>query len=166
MLLKGKSCDSIGDKGKWKWLYKGRSVIEGKSSPLFRVFICFSEWEYLPVVLPKLMNIILKYFKFSSQIHWINRLDADGKIKQVRDSLLIKIRHILFDILIVIIEISEWLKPQHRWNTTLKTTHAINMNVLDCSKVCLLKLIHGKYVVYMVKTTENNYFWHAVVHEY
>jgi hypothetical protein len=28
--------------------------------------ICFSEWEYLPVVLPKLMNIILKYFKFST----------------------------------------------------------------------------------------------------
>ena len=84
----------------------------------------------------------------------------------VTDSLLIKIRHILFDILIVIIGNSEWLKPQNRWNTTLKTTHAINLNVLDCSKLCLLKLIHGKYVVYMVKTTENNYFWHAVVHEY
>ena len=65
------------------------------------------------------MNIILKYFKFSSQIHWINRLGAEEKKKTyVRDSLVFKIRHILFYIPIVIIGISEWLKPQNRWNTT------------------------------------------------
>jgi hypothetical protein len=39
----------------------------------------------------------------------------------VRHSLVFRIRHSLFDILIVIIGISEWLKPQNRWNTTLKT---------------------------------------------
>jgi hypothetical protein len=43
----------------------------------------------------------------------------------VRDSLVIEIRHNLFDILIVIIGISEWLKPQNRWNTTLKTEKQI-----------------------------------------
>ena len=35
----------------------------------------------------------------------------------VRYSLVFRIRR-LFYILIVIIGISEWLKPQHRWNTT------------------------------------------------
>jgi hypothetical protein len=94
---------------------------------------------------------------FADPLNKSSRRWSENKT-DVRDSLLIKIRHILFDIPIVIIGISEWLKPQNRWNTTLKTTHAINLNVLDCSKLCLLKLIHGKYVIYMVKTTENNYF--------
>jgi hypothetical protein len=40
---------------------------------------------------------------------------------------------------------SEWLKPQHRWNTTRA---GIKLNVLDCSKLCLFKLINGKYVIY------------------
>jgi len=32
--------------------------------------------------------------------------------------------------------------------------------------LCFFKLLHGKYEVNMVKTTENDYFVYAVVHEY
>ena len=112
-----------------------------------RIFTCS------PVQTHEYYSEIFQIF-FADPLNKSSRRWSENKT-DIRDSLVFRIRHSLFDILIVIIGISEWLKPQHRWNTTRA---GIKLNVLDCSKFCLFKLIHGKYVIYMVKTTESNYF--------
>ena len=75
-----------------------------------RIFTCSSAQTH------EYYSEIFQIF-FADPLNKSSRRWSENKT-DVRDSLVIKIRHNVFYLLIVIIGISEWLKPHDRWNTT------------------------------------------------